>query len=137
MGSTPHTKHRYFIDSRPIILGHLWLDFALPYRAVADVHSRLQRAVSVTEFAFRFFQRSIRGSISGRYSIILLLELLVREIFLSVTFTSSQANPLRVYMRQHVAALSNGASLAPQLTSIDFAVLPAARRYLTYCLTAK
>ncbi len=33
--------------------------------------------------------------------------------------------------------MSNGANLAPQLTSMDFAVLPAASLYFLYCLTAK
>ena len=76
---TLHTRHRYFIDSRPITPSHLWLGFALPIGAVAGAYSRLQRAVSVSENAFRFFQRSIRGSVSRRYPIIPLLVVSVRE----------------------------------------------------------
>lgn len=82
---TLHTRHRYFIDSRPITPSHLWLGFALPIGAVAGAYSRLQRAVSVSENAFRFFQRSIRGSVSRRYPIIPLLVVSVRE-FSSLCF---------------------------------------------------
>ena len=63
----------------------------LPYFVVvADAYSRLQRAVSVPENALCFFQRSIRGSASRRYPIIPLLEISVRKISLSVTFTPLQ-----------------------------------------------
>ena len=63
----------------------------LPYFiVVADAYSRLQRAVSVPENALCFFQRSIRGSVSRRYPIIPLLEISVRKISLSVTFTPLQ-----------------------------------------------
>ena len=78
---TLHTRHRYFIDSRPITPSHLWLGFALPIRAVAGAYSRLQRAVSVSENAFRFFQRSIRGSVSRRYPLIPLIGISVRKAF--------------------------------------------------------
>ena len=62
----------------------------LPYTVVADAFSRLQRAVSVPENALCFLQRSIRGSVSRRYPIIPLLEISVRKISLSVTFTPLQ-----------------------------------------------
>ena len=79
-GSQPHSGHRYFIDLRPNTPGHLWLGFALSSKGtVAGADSRLQRAVSVREIALPFFQRSIRGSVSGRYSFIPLLEVSVRE----------------------------------------------------------
>ena len=45
----------------------------------ASVFSRLQRAVSVWEIALPFFQRSLRGSVSGRYPIIPLLRISVRK----------------------------------------------------------
>ena len=70
-GSQPHSGHRYFIDLRPNTPGHLWLGFALsPKGTVAGADSRLQRAVSVTGNTSRFFQRSIKGSVSGRYPVI-------------------------------------------------------------------
>lgn len=69
------------MNPRPITHGHLWLAFALPFfrSNKAGVFSRLQRAVSVPEIALRFFQRSIRGSVSGRYPFIPLLGVSVRE----------------------------------------------------------
>lgn len=74
-GSQPHSGHRYFIDLRPNTPGHLWLGFALSSKGtVAGADSRLQRAVSVAGNTSRFFQRSIKGSVSGRYPIIPLLE---------------------------------------------------------------
>ena len=138
-GSQPYSEHRYFIDLRPNTPGHLWLGFALsPKGTVAGAYSRLQRAVSVTENTFRFFQRSIKGSVSGRYPVIPLLGISVRK---AVAFPSllplCRRIPRRVYMRQRVAALSKGASLAPQEIRIDFAVLPLANLYFLYCLTAK
>ena len=138
-GSQPHSGHRYFIDLRPNTPGHLWLGFALsPKGTVAGADSRLQRAVSVTENTFRFFQRSIKGSVSGRYPVIPLLGISVRK---AVAFPSllplCRGIPRRVYMRHRVAARSNGARRAPQLTSMDLAVLPAAKRYLAYWRTAK
>lgn len=73
-GSQPHSGHRYFIDLRPNTPGHLWLGFALsPKGTVAGADSRLQRAVSVVGNTSRFFQRSIKGSVSGRYPVIPLL----------------------------------------------------------------
>lgn len=138
-GSQPYSEHRYFIDLRPNTPGHLWLGFALsPKETVAGADSRLQRAVSVAENTFRFFQRSIKGSVSGRYPVIPLLGISVRK---TVAFPSllplCRRIPRRVYMRQRVAALSNGASLAPQEIRILFAVLPAASLYFLYCRTAK
>ena len=69
------------VNPRPITHGHLWLAFALPSftSCKASVFSRLQRAVSVREIAFPFLQRRIRGSVSGRYSIIPLLGISVRK----------------------------------------------------------
>ena len=63
------------MNPRPITHGHLWLVFALPSftSCKAGVSSRLQRAVSVAGIAPRFLQRSIRGSVSGRYPVIPLL----------------------------------------------------------------
>ena len=127
-GSQPYSEHRYFIDLRPNTPGHLWLGFALsPKGTVAGADSRLQRAVSVAENTFRFFQRSIKGSVSGRYPVIPLLGISVRKV---VAFPSllplCRETPRRVYMRQRVAALSKGASLAPQEIKMLFAVLPAA-----------
>ena len=79
-GSQPYSEHRYFIDLRPNTPGHLWLGFALSSKGtVAGADSRLQRAVSVAENTFRFFQRSIKGSVSGRYSVIPLLGISVRK----------------------------------------------------------
>ena len=125
-GSQPYSEHRYFIDLRPNTPGHLWLGFALsPKETVAGADSRLQRAVSVAENTFRFFQRSIKGSVSGRYPVIPLLGISVRK---TVAFPSllplCRRIPRRVYMRQRVAALSKGASRAPQEIRIDLAVLP-------------
>lgn len=138
-GSQPYSEHRYFIDLRPNTPGHLWLGFALsPKGTVAGAYSRLQRAVSVTENTFRFFQRSIKGSVSGRYPVIPLLGISVRK---AVAFPSllplCRRIPRRVYMRQRVAALSNGANLAPQEISMLFRVLPAAILNFLYCLAAK
>ena len=79
-GSQPHSGHRYFIDLRPNTPGHLWLGFALsPKGTVAGADSRLQRAVSVAGNTSRFFQRSIKGSVSGRYPVIPLLGISVRK----------------------------------------------------------
>ena len=100
---TLHTRHRYFIDSRPITPSHLWLGFALPIRAVAGAYSRLQRAVSVSENAFRFFQRSIRGSVSRRYPVIPLLGVSVRE------FSSPSFLPL--CRRTHAEFICDNVSL--------------------------
>ena len=128
------------MNPRPITHGHLWLVFALPSftSCKAGVSSRLQRAVSVPEIAPRFFQRSIRGSVSGRYPFIPLLGISVRKAVAFPSLLPLCRKILRkVYMRQRVAALSNGASLAPQLIRIERAVLPLARRYLRYCFTAK
>ena len=138
-GSQPYSEHRYFIDLRPNTPGHLWLGFALsPKGTVAGADSRLQRAVSVAENTFRFFQRSIKGSVSGRYPVIPLLGISVRK---AMAFPSllplCRIIPRRVYMRQRVAALSKGASLAPQEIRIDLAVLPAANLYFLYWRTAK
>lgn len=138
-GSQPHSGHRYFIDLRPNTPGHLWLGFALSSKGtVAGADSRLQRAVSVAGNTSRFFQRSIKGSVSGRYPVIPLLGISVRK---AIAFPSllplCRKIPRRVCMRQRVAALSNGANLAPQLIRIDFAVFPAASLYFLYCLTAK
>ena len=125
-GSQPYSEHRYFIDLRPNTPGHLWLGFALsPKETVAGADSRLQRAVSVAENTFRFFQRSIKGSVSGRYPVIPLLGISVRK---TVAFPSllplCRRIPRRVYMRQRVAALSKEASLAPQEIKMLLAVLP-------------
>ena len=138
-GSQPYSEHRYFIDLRPNTPGHLWLGFALPQKGtVAGAYSRLQRAVSVTENTFRFFQRSIKGSVSGRYPIIPLLGISVRKV---VAFPSllplCRRIPRRVYMRQRVAALSKGASRAPQEMRIELLVFPADSRNFLYCRTAK
>ncbi len=61
----------------------------------ASVFSRLQRAVSVREIALPFLQRSLRGSVSGRYPFIPLLGISVRENLTSfvfpAAFTSFQA----------------------------------------------
>ena len=127
-GSQPHSGHRYFIDLRPNTPGHLWLGFALsPKGTVAGADSRLQRAVSVVGNTSRFFQRSIKGSVSGRYPVIPLLGISVRK---AVAFPSllplCRKIPRRVYMRQRVAALSKGAKRAPQLIKMLFAVLPVA-----------
>ena len=127
-GSQPHSGHRYFIDLRPNTPGHLWLGFALsPKGTVAGADSRLQRAVSVVGNTSRFFQRSIKGSVSGRYPVIPLLGISVRK---AVAFPSllplCRKIPRRVYMRQRVAALSNGANRAPHEIKIDLAVLPVA-----------
>ena len=69
------------MNPRPITRGHLWLAFALPSvtSCKASVFSRLQRAVSVREIALPFLQRSIRGSVSGRYPFIPLLRISVRK----------------------------------------------------------
>lgn len=69
------------MNPRPITHGHLWLVFALPSftSCKAGVSSRLQRAVSVAGIAPRFLQRSIRGSVSGRYPFIPLLGVSVRK----------------------------------------------------------
>ena len=138
-GSQPYAEHRYFIDPRPNTPGHLWLGFALsPKGTVAGAYSRLQRAVSVTENTFRFFQRSIKGSVSGHYPVIPLLGISVRK---AVAFPSllplCRRIPRRVYMRQRVAALSKGANLAPQEMRIELRVLPADNRNFLYCRTAK
>lgn len=138
-GSQPHSGHRYFIDLRPNTPGHLWLGFALSSKGtVAGADSRLQRAVSVAGNTSRFFQRSIKGSVSGRYPVIPLLGISVRK---AIAFPSllplCRKIPRRVCMRQRVAALSNGANLAPHEISMLFAVLPAASLYFLYCLTAK
>lgn len=125
-GSQPHSGHRYFIDLRPNTPGHLWLGFALsPKGTVAGADSRLQRAVSVVGNTSRFFQRSIKGSVSGRYPVIPLLGISVRKAVAFPSLLPLCRKILRkVYMRQRVAALSNGANLAPQLIKIDFEVLP-------------
>ena len=125
-GSQPHSGHRYFIDLRPNTPGHLWLGFALSSKGtVAGADSRLQRAVSVAGNTSRFFQRSIKGSVSGRYPVIPLLGISVRK---AIAFPSllplCRKIPRRVCMRQRVAALSNGANLAPHEISMLFAVLP-------------
>lgn len=127
-GSQPHSGHRYFIDLRPNTPGHLWLGFALsPKGTVAGADSRLQRAVSVVGNTSRFFQRSIKGSVSGRYPVIPLLGISVRKAVAFPSLLPLCRKILRkVYMRQRVAALSNGANLAPQLIRIDLAVLPVA-----------
>ena len=98
------------MNPRPITHGHLWLAFALPSftSCKAGVYSRLQRAVSVAGIAPRFLQRSIRGSVSGRYSFIPLLGISVRKavpfrhFYLFAGFL-----PRRVYMRQRVASRWN------------------------------
>ena len=110
-GSQPHSGHRYFIDLRPNTPGHLWLGFALSSKGtVAGADSRLQRAVSVAGNTSRFFQRSIKGSVSGRYPVIPLLGISVRK---AIAFPSllplCRKIPRRVCMRQRVAALSKGA----------------------------
>ena len=125
-GSQPHSGHRYFIDLRPNTPGHLWLGFALSSKGtVAGADSRLQRAVSVAGNTSRFFQRSIKGSVSGRYPVIPLLGISVRK---AIAFPSllplCRKIPRRVCMRQRVAALSKGARRAPQEIKIDLAVLP-------------
>lgn len=138
-GSQPHSGHRYFIDLRPNTPGHLWLGFALsPKGTVAGADSRLQRAVSVVGNTSRFFQRSIKGSVSGRYPVIPLLGISVRKAVAFPSLLPLCRKILRkVYMRQRVAALSKGASRAPQEMRMDFKVLPAAILNLRYCLTAK
>ena len=71
------------------------------------MYSRLQRAVSVSEIALRFFQRSIRGSVSGRYPIIPLLGVSVKEnsVFLAAfTFVQATAR-LKFVCVQRIAAL--------------------------------
>lgn len=138
-GSQPHSGHRYFIDLRPNTPGHLWLGFALsPKGTVAGADSRLQRAVSVVGNTSRFFQRSIKGSVSGRYPVIPLLGISVRKAVAFPSLLPLCRKILRkVYMRQRVAALSNGASLAPHEIRIDLAVLPLASLYLAYWRTAK
>ena len=129
-GSQPHSGHRYFIDLRPNTPGHLWLGFALsPKGTVAGADSRLQRAVSVAGNTSRFFQRSIKGSVSGRYPVIPLLGISVRKAVAFPSLLPLCRKILRkVYMRQRVAALSKEASRAPQEIRIDFAVLP-----VTFC----
>ena len=129
-GSQPHSGHRYFIDLRPNTPGHLWLGFALsPKGTVAGADSRLQRAVSVVGNTSRFFQRSIKGSVSGRYPVIPLLGISVRKAVAFPSLLPLCRKILRkVYMRQRVAALSNGANLAPHEISMLFAVLP-----VTFC----
>ncbi len=61
----------------------------------ASVFSRLQRAVSVREVALPFLQRSLRGSVSGRYPFIPLLGISVRKSrnfsAFPAAFTSFQA----------------------------------------------
>ena len=125
-GSQPHSGHRYFIDLRPNTPGHLWLGFALsPKGTVAGADSRLQRAVSVAGNTSRFFQRSIKGSVSGRYPVIPLLGISVRKAVAFPSLLPLCRKILRkVYMRQRVAALSKGAKRAPQLIKMLFAVLP-------------
>lgn len=110
-GSQPHSGHRYFIDLRPNTPGHLWLGFALsPKGTVAGADSRLQRAVSVVGNTSRFFQRSIKGSVSGRYPVIPLLGISVRKAVAFPSLLPLCRKILRkVYMRQRVAALSRGA----------------------------
>lgn len=112
-GSQPHSGHRYFIDLRPNTPGHLWLGFALsPKGTVAGADSRLQRAVSVVGNTSRFFQRSIKGSVSGRYPVIPLLGISVRKAVAFPSLLPLCRKILRkVYMRQRVAALSNGSRL--------------------------
>ena len=75
----------------------------------ASVFSRLQRAVSVQEIALPFLQRSLRGSVSGRYPFIPLLGIPVRKSrnlsAFPAAFTSFQAlGPVKVYLQQRVAA---------------------------------
>ncbi len=95
------------MNPRPITRGHLWLAFTPPFfrsRGVS-VYSRLQRAVSVPEIALRFLQRSIRGSVSGRYPFIPLLEISVRKVMAFPSLLPlCRFFPRRVYMRQRVAA---------------------------------
>ena len=99
------------MNPRPITRGHLWLAFALPSftSCKASVFSRLQRAVSVREIAIPFLQRSLRGSVSGRYPFIPLLGISVRKSRIlsafPAAFTSFQAQgPVKVYLQQRVAA---------------------------------
>lgn len=124
-GSQPHSGHRYFIDLRPNTPGHLWLGFALsPKGTVAGADSRLQRAVSVVGNTSRFFQRSIKGSVSGRYPVIPLLGISVRKAVAFPSLLPLCRKILRkVYMRQRVAALSNGASLCLTMCMPGFPVL--------------
>jgi len=124
-GSQPHSGHRYFIDLRPNTPGHLWLGFALSSKGtVAGADSRLQRAVSVAGNTSRFFQRSIKGSVSGRYPVIPLLGISVRK---AIAFPSllplCRKIPRRVCMRQRVAALPKGAELIYILRRICSGIL--------------
>ena len=57
-----------------------------------------------------------------------------RAVFSSPRVSSSRSS-YAVISRS--SAISNGDSLAPQDTRIDFAVFPAANLYFLYCLTAK
>ena len=111
-GSQPHSGHRYFIDLRPNTPGHLWLGFALsPKGTVAGADSRLQRAVSVVGNTSRFFQRSIKGSVSGRYPVIPLLGISVRKAVAFPSLLPLCRKILRkVYMRQRVAARWNSST---------------------------
>ena len=111
---TLHTRHRYFIDSRPITPSHLWLGFALPIGAVAGAYSRLQRAVSVSENAFRFFQRSIRGSVSRRYPIIPLLVVSDRELSTPSFREFSSPSFLPLCRRTHAEFICDNVSLHNQ-----------------------
>ena len=134
-GSQPHSGHRYFIDLRPNTPGHLWLGFALsPKGTVAGADSRLQRAVSVAGNTSRFFQRSIKGSVSGRYPVIPLLGISVRK---AVAFPSllplCRKIPRRVYMRQRVAALSKGLKLRSWKAPISTTVSGSTRTWSRYC----
>ena len=98
------------MNPRPITHGHLWLVFTLPSftSCKAGVSSRLQRAVSVAGIAPRFLQRSIRGSVSGRYPVIPLLGISVRKAVPSRHFyLFAGFLPRRVYMRQRVATRWN------------------------------
>lgn len=138
-GSQPHSGHRYFIDLRPNTPGHLWLGFALSSKGtVAGADSRLQRAVSVAGNTSRFFQRSIKGSVSGRYPVIPLLGISVRK---AIAFPSllplCRKIPRRVCMRQRVAALSKGANRAAHEINTDFVVFPAASLNFLYWRTGK
>ena len=124
-GSQPHSGHRYFIDLRPNTPGHLWLGLLYPQRG----QSRVQTA----DFSVLCQSREIRPVSSNAVSreafpgvpLIPLLGISVRK---AIAFPSllplCRKIPRRVCMRQRVAALSKGASLAPQEIKIDLAVLP-------------
>ena len=111
-GSQPHSGHRYFIDLRPNTPGHLWLGFALSSKGtVAGADSRLQRAVSVAGNTSRFFQRSIKGSVSGRYPVIPLLGISVRK---AIAFPSL----LPLCRKSHVEFICDNVSLHCQMVPV-------------------